>query len=297
MHRQMQMTMHRRQTDTAERVDLRQDPAQVTSDGGTLSSPCARLLTAQSLAHLPPMRAEVTPTPYHGVAAPRPPGSVPRAACGEHGADWPPPAAWAAGSSLTPPGDDAPGASALGGPVSPAGTRTPGLPVPRGPQAPEPGSLSPEVLGVSLWSSSSARRWQVAHGGLTLLRAESLPPPQSCARTSPSVQAPPHIRGESFGSFQSEFPGENYSYKAKPPAQVRRWGEGWGNRGRCSLRTQASPSPTGGGPAPLETLPRGSVSQAFRNQRGGSHEAALAEQPPGKRRRPPYRSVVRSRMK
>lgn len=138
--------------------------------------------------------------------------------------------------------------------MSPAGTLTPpGCLCPLGPQAPEPGPLSPEVLGVSLWSSSSAECWQAAHRNLTLLRAESLPSPHSCAKTSPSVQSPPHIRGESFGSFQSEFPGENYSYKAKPPAQVKRWGEGWRNRGRCSFRTQASPSPTGGGPAPLET--------------------------------------------
>ena len=96
---------HRRQADTAGRVDLRQDPAQATGDRGTLSSRCARLLTAESSPPSPDASGG------HARASPRnsspaatrlcPQGCVRGmrcrlAAAGACGADWLPPAAPAA---------------------------------------------------------------------------------------------------------------------------------------------------------------------------------------------------------
>ena len=83
---------HGRQADTAGRVDLRQDPAQVTSDRGTLSSPCARLLTAESS----PPSSDASGGHTHASPRNSSPAAnrlCPQGCVGTRGADWPPPAA------------------------------------------------------------------------------------------------------------------------------------------------------------------------------------------------------------
>lgn len=140
--------------------------------------------------------------------------------------------------------------------------RTPGLPVP--PWSPGPRAMFSVPRGSGSLSPIAVLHQALAGGSRKPHAAEGQ------VLSHPHPQSPPHIRGKSFRSFQGEFPGEDFSYKTNPPARVKQRGDGWRNW----VRAWASPSPMGGGPDPMETRPRGSVSPAFRNQRGG-HTARL----------------------